>query len=173
MKLAPRNQIAGKNTSIDQLSNSMSKQFVKKQYTDINSQVRALRMPNEKEIKQAHLNIKLGNKQPSETLRKQHGLECHYCKSQDLPHVGHWVSTCPIIRDILKLEKAPPPMAVFEPAIRAVTGDRSGSMVDTGSQVYVSGVHNIFLSFEPLDHVLPLNLASPSFRIYATHRGRI
>ncbi|MBW0486657.1 hypothetical protein O181_026372 [Austropuccinia psidii MF-1] len=136
MKLAPKNQVPAQHTSIDQLSSSMSKLFVKKQYTNTNSQVRALRMPNEKEIEQAHLNIKLGNKQPSENLRKQHGLACHYCKSQDMPHVGHWVSTCPIIGDILKLEKAPPPMAVFEPAIRAVTGDRTASMVGTGSQVH-------------------------------------
>ncbi|MBW0539010.1 hypothetical protein O181_078725 [Austropuccinia psidii MF-1] len=173
MKLAPRNQTPGWNTSIDQLSNSMAKLFVKQQHTDLNSQARALRMPNEKEIQQAHLNIKLGNKQQSEALQKQHGSECHYCKSQELLYVGRWVSTCPIIRDILKLEKAPLPMAVFEPAIRAVTGDRAASMVDTGSQVHVSCVHDFFLSLQPLDQVLPLNLASPSFQIYATHRGRI
>ncbi|MBW0506090.1 hypothetical protein O181_045805 [Austropuccinia psidii MF-1] len=173
MKLEPRNQIPGKNNSIDQLSNSTAKLFVKKQYANTNSQAQALRMPNEKEIKQAHLNIKLGNKQSSEALQKQHGLECHYCKSQDLPHVGNWVSTCPIIRDILKLKKSPPPMAVFELKIWVVTGDRTASIVETGSQVHVSDVHDIFLSFETLDHVLPLNLTLPSFQIYETHRGRI
>ncbi|MBW0510580.1 hypothetical protein O181_050295 [Austropuccinia psidii MF-1] len=173
MKLAPRNQIPGKNTSIDQLSNSMAKLFVKKQYSNTNSQVQALRMPNKKEIKQSHLNIRLGNKQSSEALQKQHCSECPYCKSQDLPHVGHWVSTFPIIQDILKLKKSPPPMAVFELEIWVVTGDRTASIVGTGSQVHVSGFHDIFLSFETLDHVLPLNITLPSFRIYATHKGRI
>ncbi|MBW0471341.1 hypothetical protein O181_011056 [Austropuccinia psidii MF-1] len=120
------------------LSDSMSKIFIKTPETSSSdSQVRALRMPNEKEIKQAHLNIKMGNRQLSEVLRKQHGMECHYCKSQGLNHIGHWVSTCPIIRDILKLEKAPLPMAANEPAICAVTGDRTASMVDTGSQVHL------------------------------------
>ncbi|MBW0557591.1 hypothetical protein O181_097306 [Austropuccinia psidii MF-1] len=56
-------------------------------------------------------------------------MECHYCKLQGLHHIGYWVSTCPIIRDILKLEKA-------LPAICAVTGDRTASLLDTGSQVH-------------------------------------
>ncbi|MBW0511372.1 hypothetical protein O181_051087 [Austropuccinia psidii MF-1] len=100
-------------------------------------------------------------------------MECHYCKSQGLHHIGHWVSTSPISRDILKLEKAPPPMAENELAIRAVTGDRTASMVDTGSEVHVSGIFDFFIDKQPLDPVLPLNLACLSFQIYATHRGTI
>ncbi|MBW0537395.1 hypothetical protein O181_077110 [Austropuccinia psidii MF-1] len=174
MKLAPRNKALNKNNYMNQFSDSMSKMFIKtSEDNSSKSQVKALCMPNEKEIKQAQLNIKLGNRQPSEALQKLHGMECHYCKTQGLHYIGHWVSTCPIIRDILKLEKAPPPMAGNELVIRAVTGNRTASMVDTSSQVHVSGVIDFFTSKYPLDPVLPLNLASPSFRIYATHRGTI
>ncbi|MBW0536159.1 hypothetical protein O181_075874 [Austropuccinia psidii MF-1] len=144
MKLAPHNQRPNRN-NMDQLSDSMSKMFIRTSNNNTSSsQVQALRMPNEKEVKHAHLYIKLGNKQPSKSLQQLHGMEYHYFKSQGLHHVGHWVSTCPIIWDILKLEKAPPPMAVDEPEIRAVTGDRTASMVDTGSQVQVSGMIDFF-----------------------------
>ncbi|MBW0540332.1 hypothetical protein O181_080047 [Austropuccinia psidii MF-1] len=174
MKLAPGNQALNKNNSMNQLSNSMSKMFIKT-YEDnfFKSQVRALCMPNKEEIEQAQLSIKLGNCQPSETLQTLHGIECHYFKTQGCHYIGHWVSTCPIIRDILKLEKAPLPMAGNEPAIHTVTGNRTESMVDTGSQVHVSGVIDCFISKYPLEPVLPLHLASPSFCIYATHRGTI
>ncbi|MBW0593391.1 hypothetical protein O181_133106 [Austropuccinia psidii MF-1] len=137
MKLAPCNQALNKNNYMNQFSDSMSKMFIKtSEDNSSKSQVRALCIPNGKEIKQAQLNIKLGDCQPSETLQKLHGMECHYCKTQGLHYIGHWVSTFAIIRDILKLEKAPPPMAGNEPAICAVTGNRTASMVDTGSQVH-------------------------------------
>ncbi|MBW0575861.1 hypothetical protein O181_115576, partial [Austropuccinia psidii MF-1] len=82
-----------------------------------------------------------------------------------------WVSTCPVIREILNLEKAPPPMAGFEPAIRAVSDDRTASLVDTGSQVHVSGNSSLFVKKEPLGQMLALSLASPSIHVNATHRG--
>ncbi|MBW0493440.1 hypothetical protein O181_033155 [Austropuccinia psidii MF-1] len=104
-------------------------------------------------------------------LCQKHGMECHYCKSQGLSYLGHWVSTCPIIREILKLEKAPPSMMGFEPAIHAVSNEKTAGLVDTGSQVHVSGNSNLFISKKPLEQMLALNLASPSFHINATHRG--
>ncbi|MBW0531524.1 hypothetical protein O181_071239 [Austropuccinia psidii MF-1] len=94
-------------------------------------------MPSKNEIKQAHLNIKLVNRQPLVALGQKHGMEFHYFKSQDLSYLGHWVLTFPAIREILKLEKAPPSMMGFEPAIHAVSNDRTVGFVDTGSQVHI------------------------------------
>ncbi|MBW0503459.1 hypothetical protein O181_043174 [Austropuccinia psidii MF-1] len=147
MKLTPRNQTSGKQNRMDDLSTSMANFVISPSARSSSStQVKSLRMPSENEIKQVHLNIKLGNRQPSEALRKKHGIECHYL---------------------------PPPMAVFEPAIRAVSENRTAGLVDTGSQVHVSGDSNMFISKEPLEQLLELNLASPSFHVYASHRGKM
>ncbi|MBW0538177.1 hypothetical protein O181_077892 [Austropuccinia psidii MF-1] len=177
MRLAPKNQLPIKNNQMNNLSSSMAKCLISSPSTTSkemsNSQIKSLRMPFENEIKQVHLNIKLGNRQPSEALRQKHGMECHYCKSQGLVYLGHWVSTCPVIREILNLQKAPPSMMGFEPAIRAVSENRTAGLVDTGSQVHVSGNSDFFILKEPLERMLALNLVSPSFHINATHRGKM
>ncbi|MBW0470306.1 hypothetical protein O181_010021 [Austropuccinia psidii MF-1] len=107
MKLAPKNQVPTKNRQMENLTSSMAKFVISSPPVSASkpgaTQVKSLRMPNDNEIKQAHLNIKLGNRQPSMALRQKHGMECHYCKSQGLAYLGHWVSTCPIIWEILKL----------------------------------------------------------------------
>ncbi|MBW0523649.1 hypothetical protein O181_063364 [Austropuccinia psidii MF-1] len=177
MKLAPKNQVPMKNRQMENLTNSMAKFVISSSSTPSSkpgaTQVKSLRMPYENEIKQAHLNIKLCNRQPLMALRQKHGMECHYCKSQGLAYLGHWISTCPIIREILKLEKAPPSMMGIEPAIRAICDEKTAGLVDTGSQVHVSGNSDLFISMEPLEQMLALNLASPSFCIHATHRGKM
>ncbi|MBW0530953.1 hypothetical protein O181_070668 [Austropuccinia psidii MF-1] len=77
---------------------------------------------------------------------------------------------CPIIRKMVGLPPPPPPMTP-EPATRAVNTKRAASVVATGSQVHVSGCHNYFSSWQPLEQTLPLSLASASALVHATHRG--
>ncbi|MBW0538688.1 hypothetical protein O181_078403 [Austropuccinia psidii MF-1] len=174
MKLLPKNQVPTKSNKVDALSSTMSNIFISSPSSQgLNQQIKLLHMPSENEIKQAQLNIKLGNRQPSELLQQKHAVECQYCKLQGLSFQGHWVSTFPVIREILKLEKAPPPMGGFEPAIRAVSDNRTACMVDTGSQVHMSGNSNFFVQMKPLKQILALSLASPSFNVYATHRGTV
>ncbi|MBW0504584.1 hypothetical protein O181_044299 [Austropuccinia psidii MF-1] len=132
-----------------------------------------LRRPTAKETFQAEFCIKMGNKQPRSSQQQKRGLECNYCKSQSLPSQGHWVSTCPVVRKLLGLCDPPPPMVENEPAIRAVASSSTASCVDTGSQIHVSGVWDLFTDIRPLGQKLALNLASPSMKIFATHRGTI
>ncbi|MBW0506937.1 hypothetical protein O181_046652 [Austropuccinia psidii MF-1] len=113
MKLAPKNKVPTKTIQMENLTSSMAKFVISSSPVSASepgaTQVKSLCTLNNNKIKQAHLNIKLGNRQPSMALRQNHGMECHYCKYQGLAYLGHWVSTCPIIWEILKLEKAPHP----------------------------------------------------------------
>ncbi|MBW0481943.1 hypothetical protein O181_021658 [Austropuccinia psidii MF-1] len=147
MRLTPKNQTPGCLNKMDNLSKSMPNFMISPSAkSNSSTQVKSLRMPSKNEIRQVNLNIKLGNRQPSETLCKKHGIECHY---------------------------SPPPMVVFEPAIHAVSENRAGGLVDTGSQVHVSGNSDLFISKDPLEQLLALNLALPSFHVYASHRGKM
>ncbi|MBW0462256.1 hypothetical protein O181_001971 [Austropuccinia psidii MF-1] len=96
MKLFPKNQVATKSNKVDALSSTMSNVFISSPSSQgLNQKIKSLHMPLENEIKHSQLNIKLGNRQPSESLSQKHGVECQYCKLQGLSFQGHWVSTCP------------------------------------------------------------------------------
>ncbi|MBW0568629.1 hypothetical protein O181_108344 [Austropuccinia psidii MF-1] len=82
MKLALKNQVLAKNRQMETLTNSMDKLMISSSSMPLSkpgaAQIKSLCMPSKNEIKQAHLNIKLGNRQPSAALCQKHGMQCHY-----------------------------------------------------------------------------------------------
>ncbi|MBW0508914.1 hypothetical protein O181_048629 [Austropuccinia psidii MF-1] len=84
------------NDTINQKTHSLLQLF---------SNIQITRYPTASEINQAKLNIMYGNKQPGTPEQEEYGIRCHYCKGE-----GHWKSTCPIIRELEGLKKAPSPI---------------------------------------------------------------
>ncbi|MBW0580914.1 hypothetical protein O181_120629 [Austropuccinia psidii MF-1] len=78
MKLAPKNQAPSKNRQVENLTSSMAKFVISSSPVPSNepgtAHIKSLCMPSENKIKQAHLNIKLGTRQPSAALRQKHGI---------------------------------------------------------------------------------------------------